>query len=279
MKNPHRKHHLTFFNLNQILNLLTVKAIMTPRNKFFYVHPSQSVSKAASLMREHKFSAAPLKEEEIRRYVKLEKLERLRGHFKYCAQVADGITSQNIISENVTIENIIEILAHREDSSPLFVTSEKSIVGLVAAADLDKIAVKVYFFTLISALESLLLEIIGKDYLKYKALLGNPRIVEKRCRKCVGEKVGLDEYNYLMTPEILEIVSKSDLRKRLCVKDDNELEELQYFRNAVAHGNYIIVNDADVKELKQKHDDICKYINALEKTNTRVPLLVGGVTR
>jgi CBS domain-containing protein len=266
LKKPHRKHQVILPNLKQILDLLTVEAIMTPRQKFCCVHPQQTVSEAEEILRKRKFSGAPLEEEEIHRYVRLDTLVKNLGFHKRCEQVAEEIGLTERITENTTIEDVIGILALREDSTPLFVTSNKSIVGLVTAADLDKIPVKVYFFTLISALESLLLDIIGKNYHKYKSLLDNPKRVEGRCRRCEGEKVGLEEYNYLMTPEILEIVSKSEIREKMRITDDSELEELEEFRNNVAHGNYIIVKDSDVKKLKQKQNQIYEYIQALEQS-------------
>lgn len=253
--------------------MLTVEAIMTPKQRFYCVHPQQTVSEAEGILREYKFSGAPLEEELIHRYVRLETLTKNLGFHKTCEQVAEEIGLAERITENTTIEDVIGILALREDFTPLFVTSNKSIVGLVTAADLDKIPVKVYFFTLISALESLLLDIIGKNYHKYKSLLDNPRRVEDRCRRCAGEKVGLEEYNYLMTPEILEIASKSEIREKMRIIDNSELKELEKFRNNVAHGNYIIVKDSDVKELERRHNQIYKCIQALEQSETETPSL------
>lgn len=263
-KKPHRKHRVTFPNLKQILDLLTVKAIMTPHNKFFYCHPRQNISEAKELLLKHKFSGAPLREEEISRYVKLEKLEQCAGHIKYCNEVADKITPQNTITEATTIESLIEIFGKRKDPSPLFVAKDNSIIGLITGADLDKIAVKVHFFVLISALESLLLDIIGNDYRKYKNYLEKPGDVERRYRKCKGELVGLDEHYYLLTREIFEIVWKSNVKTLMNVRTKDELDKLKDFRNNVAHGNYIIVKDDDIKNLKKTHDKICDYIHALE---------------
>jgi CBS domain-containing protein len=212
-KKPHRKLVVTFPNLKRILDLLTAKAILTPRDNFFYCHPNQNVSDAKRLLRDKKFSGAPLKEKVLRRLVKLEKLEQCDGHIKHCSEVATEITGQDMIPEDTSIERLIGIFAGRKDNSPLFVAKNKSITGLITSADLDKIAVKVYFFILISALESLLLDIIGKGYEKYKSCLQNPGKVEKRRRRCKGELVGLDEYHYLMTPEILEIVWGSAIKK------------------------------------------------------------------
>jgi CBS domain-containing protein len=266
LKKPHRRHSAILLNLKQILDLLTVRAIMTPRQNFYCVRPQQAVSEAERTLREKKFSGAPLKEECIHRYVRLESLTKNLDSYKRCEQVAEEIRLAERIAENTTIEKIIEIMAHRDDSTPLFVTSSKSIVGLVTAADLDKIPVKVYFFVLISALESLLLDIIGKDYYRYKSLLNNPQSVESRCRRRVGEKVGLEEYNYLMTPEILEIASKSEIREKMGITNDSELEQLKWFRNDVAHGNYIIVEDHDVKKLEQRRNQILNYMQALEQS-------------
>jgi|GEM_PF-3799824 len=239
---------------------------MTHKQSFYCVHPQQSVSEAEEILRKNKFSGAPIKEECIHRYVTLESLTKNLGSYKRCEQVAEEIRPVEKITEHTTIEKLIEILAHRDDSTPLFVTSSKSVVGLVTAADLDKIPVKVYFFTLISALESLLLDIIGKDYHRYKSLLDNPKKVEGRARRCAGEKVGLEEYNYLMTPEILEIVSKSEIIEKMEITDDSELKLLEWFRNDVAHGNYIIVKDSDVRKLRQIQNQISKYMQALEQS-------------
>jgi hypothetical protein len=215
-------------------------------------------------LREKKFSGAPLKEKRTHRYVKLDTLTRNLGVCEKCEQVTEEIELSKSISENTTIGELIEILALTDDSAPVFVTDNNSIVGLVTPADLDKIPVKVYFFTLISVLESLLLEIIGKDYQRYKMLLNNPEKVERRYRRRSGENVGLEEFNYLMTPELFEIVSKSEIRGKIGIANDSELEELTNFRNDIAHGNYIIVKDCDVERLVQRRNQIYRYVQALQ---------------
>lgn len=264
-KKPHRKHRVAFPNLRQILDLLTAKAIMTPREEFFYCQPYQNVSDAKTLLQNNRFSGAPLEEEAIRRYVKLEKLEECAENIKCCVEAATEISEQERIPDNTTIERLITVFAGRDCPKLLFVGDDESIVGLVTGADLDKIAVKVYFFILISALESLLLGIIGKNYKNYKCYLQNPAQVEERYRKCKGELVGLDEYNYLMTPEILEIVWKSEIKTTMNVLNQEELRELEYFRNLIAHGNYIITKDEDVGRLKKMDERIRGYITALER--------------
>lgn len=264
-KRPHRKHKIAFPDLGQILDFLTAKAIMTPRDKFFYCQPYQNASDAKALLENKRFSGAPLEEEPIRRYVKLKKLEKCAEHISYCIEAATEISEYEKILNNATIERLITVFAERECPELLFVTDGKSIVGLVTAADLDKIAVKVYFFILISAFESLLLDVIGKNYENYKCFLQNPAKVEKRYEKCKGELVGLDEYNYLMTPEILEIVWKSEIKATMCVETQEELEELNEFRNLVAHGNYIITKDEDIGRLKKMDERIRGYIKALER--------------
>jgi hypothetical protein len=262
---PHRKYKIIFPDLGQILTFLTANAIMTPRGKFFYCQPYQNASDAKRLLEENRFSGAPLEEEPIRRYVKLEKLEKCAKHIRYCVEAATEISENQKISEHTTIERLITVFAERDCPELLFVTDDKSIVGLVTAADLDKIAVKVYFFILISALESLLLDIIGKDYENCKCLLENPKKVENRYKKHKGELVGLDEYNYLMTPEILEIVWKSEIKTTMNVRTQEELEDLNHFRNLIAHGNYIITKDEDIRRPKKMDERIRRYIKALER--------------
>ena len=263
-KKPHRRHSVSFPNLKRISNLLTVKAIMTPRNRFFFCEPNQSVSEAKELLRKKRFSGAPLKEEKINHYVKLENLEQCADHIKCCKEVANEVTVRDKITEATSIESLFGIFAKRKDSSPLFVTQGNSIIGLITSADLDKIAVKVHFFILISALESLLLDIIGSDYKEHKKHLDSHMKVENRYKKCKGELVGLDEHYYLMTKEILEIVWKSEIRTKMNVKTEDELDKLRKFRNKVAHGNYLVVKNDDIKHLKKMHDKICEYIYALE---------------
>jgi hypothetical protein len=264
-KKLHRKHKIAFPDLEQILGFLTARAIMTPRDKFFYCQPYQKTSDAKTLLENNRFSGAPLEEEPIRRYVKLQKLQECAEHIRYCVEAATEISENQKIPEYTTIERLITVFVERDCPELLFVTDDKSIVGLVTAADLDKIAVKVYFFILISALESLLLDIIGKNYGNYKCLLENRRKVEKRYKKHKGELVGLDEYNYLMTPEILEIVWKSEIKTTMNVRTEEELEELNDFRNLIAHGNYIITKDEDIQRPKKMDARIRRYIKALER--------------
>lgn len=271
IRKPHRAHHVCFPNLKQILDLLTVKAVMTPRDEFSCCRPDQNVMDAIRLLQESKFSAAPLDDEEINRYVSLERLEKSACRSTRCSEVATKITTHDRIRENTTIESLIRILAGRRDPCPLFVSQENSTVGLVTCADLDKIAVKVYFFILISALESLLSNVIGGDYQRYKSFLHNPKNVEKRYKKCEGKLVGLDEHHYLMTGEILETVWESDIKTRIDVRSEEELNKLKDFRNKVAHGNYIVVRDEDVTRLREMDEKIRRYIKALEDDRQSEP--------
>ena len=71
--------------------------------------------------------------------------------------------------------------------------------------------------------------------------------------------MGLDEHNYLMTPEILEIVWKSEIKTIMGANTWEELEELQFFRNLIAH------EDEDIGRLKKMDERIRKYMEALER--------------
>ena len=238
---------------------------MTHRDKFVCCQPGQNVSDAIKTLSENRFSGAPLEEEPISRYVKLEKLQRNVKHALHCGELAIEIGPNDKISENTTIESLIEVLAERKDPSPLFVVKDDAVTGLVTCADLDKIAVKVYFFVLLSAFESLLLDVIGSNYEKYKTCLRNPKTIEKRYRRCQGEFVGLDEHNYLMTKEIFEVVWKSEIKTIISVTNEEELKKLAFFRNKVAHGNYIIIKDDDVNQLKEINEVIRGYLKSLER--------------
>lgn len=264
-KKPHRKHKVSSPDLKQITNLIIAKTIMTHRDKFVCCQPGQNVSDAIKTLSENRFSGAPLEEEPISRYVKLEKLQRNVKHALHCGELAIEIGPNDKISENTTIESLIEVLAERKDPSPLFVVKDDAVTGLVTCADLDKIAVKVYFFVLLSAFESLLLDVIGSNYEKYKTCLRNPKTIEKRYRRCQGEFVGLDEHNYLMTKEIFEVVWKSEIKTIISVTNEEELKKLAFFRNKVAHGNYIIIKDDDVNQLKEINEVIRGYLKSLER--------------
>jgi uncharacterized protein YutE (UPF0331/DUF86 family) len=69
-----------------------------------------------------------------------------------------------------------------------------------------------------------------------------------------------------MTPEILEIVCESEVKTIMNVKTEDELNKLKNFRNLVAHGNYIILKDEDIRRLKKINERIHGYIRSLEQT-------------
>lgn len=261
---PHRKHIAEFSEVKEMLQLLSAKAIMTRRQKFCSICPKLDVSTAETILKNGRFSAAPIEDDQIHRYLRLRTLIENRNRQIQCGEIAEEILPRDQISENLTIEELINRFALKDDDAPLFVFRGKSAVGLITAADLDKVPVKIYFFALISVLESLLISLIGMDYRNYKALLARPNAVSARCKKCESELVGLDEYNYLMTPEIFEIVSKSKIKSIMGITEA-EIEELKKFRNRVAHGNYIIVSVDDVKKLKTRQEKITSYIVSLQK--------------
>src|SRR5208337_2686052 len=162
---PHRKYTTQFEDIKEMLKSLTAKAIMTPRQNFCTLDPNLEVSVAEKILKDRRFSAAPIGDTQIHRYLRLEILIQNRDVQIECGKLAEEIQYRDQITEDLSIEELINRFASRDGETPLFILRGKSVVGLVTAADLDKIPVKIYFFAFISVLESLLISIIGRDYI------------------------------------------------------------------------------------------------------------------
>lgn len=250
---------------------------MTPRCKFEYCKPNDLLAERLEVMKHRRFDVVPvlqgkdLESGHISDYLDRETVvQRIEQGFRYCMDASTKIGEDDRMKEDVHIEDVMAKFQSRADKLkiPFFlVNSADKIVGLVTLADLDKIAVKMYLFALISELELSLLDIISKHYESLKTAC--------KCRYCNGKRKilsadkkknpedRLEDYYYLYLTEMFHMITQSDLNVRIAphfkTKDYIDIVQL---RNTVAHTKPLVSGKFPVKRLIETQNLIKSLISA-----------------
>lgn len=148
--------------LRELLHLadqLTVNLIMTPRDQFRVAKITDSVSLAKQIMQDKEFDQLPVENEG-----KIIGLVHLRS--------VDHEIEEKCISDLIDIsvpgvdklEKIIGMLPLLETKSCVFVKENDEVIGLIHKSDLNKQAMRIYFYLWIAALEMGLATIVKSKY-------------------------------------------------------------------------------------------------------------------
>jgi hypothetical protein len=269
--NPKPKIRMTSFEvLRKITSEIYADSIMTPRAEFTCCEPEDLLEEKLETMK-GKFDALPmfqgtdLNEAEIHEYLTQENADRkIKQGYRYCKEACSKIEEEDKIPEDLPVELLFAKLALRKNKAkvPLFLLDENNqVAGLITVADLDKVAVKMYLFALISELELTLLKIISSDYHKLREVCKCGYCIkarERRKGKVYPDK-NLEEYHYLYLTEIIHIILKSESlceshRKVKSIFHSNSYGEIDTLRNAVAHPKPIVTDDFPLEKLVRLHN-------------------------
>jgi hypothetical protein len=265
---------------NTLLRLLTVKLIMTPKDRFVTCKDDDSITDLGEKLKKYDF--LPVLSASVQYFVSKTDVERLSKQNR-CVKVREV---KQRISENQLIsgeEPIYRYLLQR--TCPLFVTGQNEVVGIVTPADLNKTPSKMLFYILISYFELLLIKSI-KDL-----NLTDNEMVEcigyNRWQQAIGRHERATRENYQLSPidcldtrDLINLACKKpSIRKRLNYQSESEAREnlgqLVYLRNKVMHaGHFIIQNEKQLNERRVEYERIRKHIADLTSdTATLVDLL------
>lgn len=251
---------------------------MTPRCEFEYCKPNDLLAERLEVMKDKRFDVIPvlqgkdLESGRISDYLDRETMvQKIKQGFRYCGDASTKIGEDDRIKEDIPVEDVMAKFLFRTDKLkvPLFlVNSANKIVGLITLADLDKIAVKMYLFALISELELSLLDIVSKRYDKLKNVCNCKyclRCREKRKKKY--SKDNLEEYYYLYIKELMHIVTHSDIRNRIEKRTKEILrmkdcEDISQLRNTTAHPKPLVSGKFPINRLIGVHDLVKDLIAA-----------------
>lgn len=244
--------------------------IMTPRDRFECCKPGDSLDEQLQIMRRKGFDGIPmlkgtdLKSGEISEYLSQENIEnKIAQRFMKCKEASTRIEEEDQIREDLPMEEVISRFSSRKNKSsvPLFLRNEnKHIVGLITLADLDKTAVKMYLFALMSELELSLLEIISKDYDRVKEICKCKYCLRKRkARKNqMHSNDNLEEYFYLNLKELIHMIIRSESSSESQRRVKNALVreghgEIVKLRNTIVHPKPLVSDKFPINKLARIH--------------------------
>lgn len=250
----------------KVVSIIRASSIMTPRAEFEYCKPNDLLDEKLQIMKNRRFDIIPilkgtdLKTGEFHEYLSQENIEKkIKQGFKYCKDALTKIEEGDQIQEDLPMEEVIRKFSFRKDKSmiPFFlIDTNNQVTGLITLADLDKVAVKIYLFALISELELSLLEIISKNYDKFREVCKCKYCVRKRkARKnYMHSHDNLEEYYYLYMKELIHIIIKSESfcetqRKVKNVMLRKGYGEIVKLRNAITHPKPLVSDKFPISKL------------------------------
>ncbi len=178
------------------------------------------------------------------------------------------VTHRDVIPFMTPLRNVIRGFA-LESRNFFFLGSERRIVGLISIADLNCRQVKVYLFSLLSALEVQLANLVT-DHCSEQELLEmtfginkNPKYADVKKRytsdKAKGVDVSFVEYLYLS--DLLKAIRKKGLFKALGYQSGGKFDDafgpLVKLRDVVAHPTRSLIRDPkSCKKLWEQIDQV-----------------------
>lgn len=252
--------------LDNLLRLLTVKLIMTLKDKFVTCEDDEPITLLVDKLK--KYDLLPVSSREIQYFVSKTKVEKLleENQIIRVREVKQLISENHPISEN---EPIHEYLLRRKE--PVFVTEQNEVVGIVTPADLNKTPSKMLFYILISYFERLLIKsIMNLDLTdrEIEGCIGFTRLWQAlgRHEQARRENFQLSLIECLNISDLIDLAcKKSSIRKLLDYQNESEarkcLKPLVYLRNKVMHsGHFIIHNEKQLIKRRAEYARIRQHI-------------------
>jgi len=275
---------ISFEVFKKVAGAIRAFSIMTPRYEIECCKPNDLLNKQLQIMKDKGFDVIPilkrtdLETGEFSEYLSQEKIEeKIKQGFKNCEDAATKIEEEDKIVEDLPMDEVIRKFSSRKNKSriPLFLRNENNqITGLMTLADLDKTALKMYLFALISELELSLLQMVSKDYYKLREVC--------RCKYCVGKRKerekrmlshdNLEEYYYLNLKELIHIIitpeNLCDTHRRvknvLLREGHGEIVKL---RNTIAHPKPLVSDKFPISKLARIHSLIKSLLSICKDTS------------
>jgi hypothetical protein len=262
--------------LDNILRLLTVKLIMTSKNRFVTCEDDESIELLVDRL--EKYDLLSVSSEKIQYFVSKTNVERLleENRSVKVREVKQLISESHPISKD---EPIYKYLLLRKE--PVFVTRQNEVVGIVTPADLNKTPSKMLFYILISSFERLLIDSLENLDLtdrEIEGCIGFTRCWEARGRneQARRENFHLSLIECLNTGDLIDLACKKpSIRKLLNYQSESEarksLKSLVYLRNKVMHaGHFIIKNGEQLTRRRAEFEKIRRHIIDLTRDTATV---------
>lgn len=234
--------------LDDLLSLLTVRLIMTPKDRFVTCEDDEPIIRLKNRLRD--FDLLPVSDSKFRYFVSKTEVERLlkKDQRVMVRDIKQPISDKMTILDDEPIHKYL--LQWKE---PVFVTKQNEVVGIVTPADLNSISSKMVFYILISSFEKLLIKLIKSLNLTRKEIveyIGSYRWRKARKRYNTNKKGNfqLAIIDCLNTSELIDIAYKNGkIRKLLNLQNESEarksLKPVEHLRNKIMHAGYSIIQN------------------------------------
>jgi hypothetical protein len=237
-----------------------ITTIATPREQFVSCSPDEIVADVA-VRNTEKFDFMPVQNVEgvVLGVVKLASYFDVPAPAKRISDFLIPLGEQHLIGADASI---LAFLLNADEYRFRFVVSQHGIIGLVSLSDLQKLPARATLFSLVTALELKMLELIRSTFPQVEDW---QKLISERRRKKISEQLlkakaadGIvDELLYTQLCDKRDILLKSLLRKHehrdLFSKDMRAIESL---RNSLAHANHYADTSA-------KAADVCRIVRAI----------------
>jgi len=236
--------------LDRLLNLLTIKLVMTPRNEFVTCEDDEPITLLKKKL--EKFDLLPVSSERIQYFVSKSNVERLfeENRLIKVIEVKQPIYENNPIPEDEPIHKYLLLRGE-----PVFVTKQNEVVGIVTHADLNKIPSKMMFFILISYFELLLIQStknLGLTDKQIEGCIGFQRWWQAQGRNELAKRENsqLSLIECLDTGALIDLACKiPTIRTRLNYQSEQRarksLKPIEYLRNKIMHSGHFIVQNKE----------------------------------
>lgn len=195
-------------------------------------------------------------------------IEKLRAGERY-----DDLTQGWILDVNTPILELISLFDSIPDHVYL-VSHSDSIVGLVAPADLNKLAARASVYLLVASFEMRLTDLIkrtiGEDEQAFSSILSSDRLakIEQQRREARKDDLELGLIHYLFLEDLVTIVAKNEqLRTIFGFNSRGETEKQLSFksvRNPVSHGNNLLIKSRrDLESVNDACQRLIEYSNKI----------------
>ena len=257
-------------SVDDLLDLLTIKLIMTPRTRMETCRDEEKAIEVIERMRA--YDVLPVissgRIQFFVRKTRIEKKIKTDGSAKV-QEIKEEILHEHMISED---EKIDSFLSSEQDF--FFVIKQEKVSGIVTYADLNKWPSKTFFYIVISRFEQLLIEAIEnmnlsqRELEKYIGFWGVWGALGRHEQEKRGN-VHLSLVQCLNTSDLVNIACKNTrIREILGYKTKNQAEKhlnpIVNLRNRIMHaGHSLIESKDDVKKRKEQCDTIRRHISGL----------------
>ena len=240
--------------------VFTVETIMTPRVRLLVWDQSEPVEPIKIQAEKCKIDTIPVVDG-----------DQIIGVLRHGEDTVIPLTDKETIAHTVSIPTLIQSFVELEIQY-LFIVAEQGVIGLVAPADLNQMASRTYFYSLMAELERRIANHIRDHFDDDKqiwSLIEDTDKQEKMQKKMAESSLELNVVHTLLISDMVNIIRKDKrLRERLGFPSNNQVEKklngLVHFRNDIMHpANLILSNTVGIVKLHQRIQRIFELLERI----------------